>query len=87
MLWGSNRIQANGENLSFADLALAKSLEHNRSPKMMEKTNSVVEWDNIKAVLNEHYEVAKCKEGADAFPPAVDEVHAAPEMVSYSLRS
>ena len=58
-----------GENLSFADLAVAKSLEHNRSLKMMEKINGVVEWDNIEAVLNEHYEVGRSKEGADAFPP------------------
>jgi transposase, IS5 family len=75
-----------GENLSFADLAVAKSLEHNRSLKMMEKINDVVEWDNIEAVLNEHYAVGRSKEGADAFPPlATDQVHAAPEMVSYPL--
>ena len=42
-----------GENLSFADLAVAKSLEHNRSLKMMEKINGVVEWDNIEAVLTD----------------------------------
>jgi len=36
---------------------------------MMEKINDVVEWDNIEAVLNEHYEVGRSKEGADAFPP------------------
>jgi len=58
-----------GANLSFADLAITKSLEHNRSLKMMEKINDVVEWDNIEAVLNEHYEVGRSKEGADAFPP------------------
>ena len=58
-----------GEDLSFADLAVEKSLEHNRSLKMMEKINDVVEWDNIEAVLNEYYEVGRSKEGADAFPP------------------
>ena len=74
--------------MSFADLAIAKSLEHNRSLKMMEKINDVVAWDNIEAVLNEHYEIGRSKEGADAFPPlAADEVHAAPEMVSYPIRS
>ena len=30
-----------GENLSFADVAVLKSLEHNRSLKMMEKINEV----------------------------------------------
>ncbi|EFK08102.1 transposase, IS4 family [delta proteobacterium NaphS2] len=58
-----------GENLSFADLAVSKSLEQNRSVKMMEEINSVVNWENIEAVLLAHYEVGKSKEGADAFSP------------------
>ena len=58
-----------GKNLSFADLAVSKSLEHNRSVKMMEKINKVVKWKNIEALLLEHYEVGTSKEGADAFPP------------------
>jgi transposase, IS5 family len=58
-----------GKNLSFADLAVEKSLEHNRSLKMMEKINAVVDWENIEAVLLEHYEIGKSKEGADAFSP------------------
>jgi len=36
-----------GENLSFADVAVSKSLEHNRSLKMMEKINKVVKWKNF----------------------------------------
>ena len=43
-----------GENLSFADLAVTKSLEHNRSLKMMEKINKVVKWKNIDALLLEN---------------------------------
>ena len=58
-----------GENLSFADLAVSKSLEKNRSLKMMEKINKVVKWKNIEALLLEHYEVGKSEEGADAFSP------------------
>ena len=58
-----------GKNLSFADLAVSQSLEHNRSLKMMEKINKVVKWKNIEALLLEHYEVGTSKEGADAFPP------------------
>ena len=57
------------KNLSFADLAIAKSLAHNRSLKMMEKINAVVGWENIEALLLGHYEVGTSKEGADAFPP------------------
>jgi len=58
-----------GKNLSFADLAVSKSLENNRSLKMMEKINEVVKWRNIEAVLMEHYEVGTSKDGADAYPP------------------
>ena len=57
------------KNLSFADLAVSKSLENNRSLKMMEKINKVVKWKNIEALLMEHYEVGTSKEGADAYPP------------------
>jgi transposase, IS5 family len=58
-----------GEELSFADLAISKSLEHNRSLKMMEKINKVVKWEDIEALLMEHYEIGKSDEGADAYPP------------------
>ena len=58
-----------GKEISFADLAVSKSLEHNRSLKMMERINKVVNWRNIEAVLMEHYEVGTSKEGADAYPP------------------
>ena len=77
-----------GQNLSFADLAVTKSLEHNRSLKMMEKINKVVKWKNIDALLLEHYEVGKSEEGADAYPHIdVIEVYASPEMVPHSVRS
>ena len=58
-----------GREISFADLAVAKSLEHNRSVKMMERINKVVKWRNIEALLLEYYEVGKSEEGADAYPP------------------
>ena len=58
-----------GEAMSFADLAVRKSLEHNRSVKMMERINKVVRWKNIEAILLEHYEVGSSKEGADAYSP------------------
>ena len=58
-----------GKNLSFADLAVSKSMEDNRSVKMMERINKVFKWRNIEALLMEHYEVGTSKEGADGFPP------------------
>jgi hypothetical protein len=52
-----------------ADLAMRKSLEHNHSVKMMKKIDKVFNWNNIEALLMEHYEVGKSKEGADAYSP------------------
>ena len=58
-----------GKEISFADLAVERSLGHNRSVKMMNRINKVVSWKNIEALLKEYYEVGTSKEGADAFPP------------------
>jgi len=58
-----------GKEISFADLAVSKSLKHNRSVKMMERIDKVVDWRNIEALLGECYEVGTSKEGADAYPP------------------
>jgi transposase, IS5 family len=58
-----------GKEISFADLAISKSLEHNRSLKMMNRINEVVKWRNIEALLMEYYEAGKSEEGADAYPP------------------
>ena len=58
-----------GKDISFAELAVRRSLEHNRSVKMMDRINKVVSWKNIDALLREYYEVGVSKEGADAYPP------------------
>lgn len=58
-----------GEEISFADLAVSKSLEHNRSVKLMERINKVINWDNIEALLMEYYDIGISNEGADAYPP------------------
>lgn len=57
------------KGISFADLAVSKSLEHNRSLKMMNRINKVVNWKNVEAMLQEYYEVGTSKEGADAYAP------------------
>jgi IS5 family transposase len=44
-------------------------MEHNRSLKMMEKINQVIDWSKIEAVLLKHYAVGTTIEGADAYPP------------------
>jgi IS5 family transposase len=58
-----------GKNMSFADLAVTSSLEHNRSVKMMEEINKVVNWKHIEALLLEYYDQGKSTQGADAYPP------------------
>jgi IS5 family transposase len=57
-----------GKEISFADLAIRKSLEHNRSLKMMNNIEKVVKWRDIEALLMEHYETGTSNEGADAYP-------------------
>ena len=56
-------------NLGFADLALASSLQHNRSAKKMEELNNSINWNSVEDVLIGHYTVGTSGEGADAFPP------------------
>src|SRR4030042_4123042 len=58
-----------GEEISFADFAVSRSLEHNRSVKLMDRINEVVRWRNVEALLMEYYEIGKTIEGADAYPP------------------
>ena len=56
-------------NLTFAELSLMGSMEHNRSLKLMEKIDHLIDWSKIETLLMEHYTVGSSKEGADAYPP------------------
>ena len=53
----------------FADFALASSLKHNRSLKLMDKLHTSIDWNRINDVLVSHYTVGTSGEGADAYPP------------------
>ena len=55
-------------SLSFADLALASSLKHNRTLKTMEKLNKSIDWNRVEDILMSHYTVGLSGEGADAYP-------------------
>jgi hypothetical protein len=57
------------QNISFAEVALASSMENNRSLKMMEKVNQIINWSHVETLLMEHYQAGTSKEGADAYPP------------------
>ncbi|BBO73541.1 hypothetical protein DSCW_09580 [Desulfosarcina widdelii] len=57
------------KSLGFADLALASSLKHNRSLKLMNTLNEAIEWKRVEQILMAHYTVGTSGEGADAYPP------------------
>ena len=54
-------------NMTFAQVDLMTSMEHNRSLKMMEKINEAIDWSKIEAILLKHYTVGTTIEGADAY--------------------
>jgi len=37
-------------SLGFADLALADSMKHNRSLKLMEKLNAAIDWKRVENI-------------------------------------
>ena len=56
-------------NMTFAEVSLLKSMEHNRSLKRLEKINSVINWSQVEEILLSHYTVGTSREGADAYSP------------------
>jgi len=57
------------QKMGFAELALASSMEKNRSLQTLEQLNKVINWSKIENILLKHYKIGKSKEGADAYPP------------------
>jgi len=45
------------KNISFANSALASSLEHNRSLKNMERMDRAIGWSSVESILMSHYNV------------------------------
>ncbi len=56
-------------SIGFADFALASSLKHNRSLKLMEKLDNAIDWSRVEAILLGHYTVGNSGEGANAYSP------------------
>ena len=56
-------------SLGFADFALASSLKHNRSFKLMENIKNSIEWKRIEKILLADYKAGTSKGGAKAYPP------------------
>ena len=57
------------QNMTFAEVSLLKSMEHNRSLKRLEKINQVINWSKVEEILMAHYTVGISREGADAYSP------------------
>ena len=57
------------KGISFAEGALLRSMENNRSVKIMERINKAVNWENREALLHEYYHIGQSHEGADAYSP------------------
>lgn len=57
------------KSISLAVVALLRSMEHNRSVKMMERINKVANSQTIEAPFREYYPVGLSHERADACPP------------------
>lgn len=55
--------------LSFADIALFNSIDHNQAIKRMDKINGVVNWTPIESLLLRDYPVGKSSEGNFAYHP------------------
>ena len=58
-------------NMTFAEVDLKGSMEHNRSLKMMERINEAIDWSKIEPILMKHYPIGTSSEGADAYSPMV----------------
>ena len=53
-----------GNFIGQADLALASSLKHNRSLKLMENLNASIDWSRIETILMCNYTAGTSTEGA-----------------------
>jgi IS5 family transposase len=56
-------------SIGFADFALASSMKHNRSLKLMKTLDKSINWSRIEEILLSHYTVGTSAQGADAYPP------------------
>jgi len=41
-------------NMTFAEVSLLRSMEHNRRPKRLEKINQVINWSKVEEILMAH---------------------------------
>ena len=58
-------------NMTFAEMSLLSSMDHNRNLKRLEKISQIIDWSQVRGILDAHYTVGTSREGADADSPAV----------------
>lgn len=57
--------------MTFAEISLLRSMDHNRALGRMTKIDAAIDWSKIESVLMKHYTVGASREGADAYPPII----------------
>jgi len=58
-------------NLSFTDLSLFSSMEHNRAIERMDAINAITDWSKIERLIMKNYPVGKSAEGNAAYSPLI----------------
>jgi hypothetical protein len=54
---------------SFADIAVQKFAEKNRSMLFLHQVNNTINWQPVEELLFKYYETGKAKDGERAYPP------------------
>jgi IS5 family transposase len=56
-------------NLTFAEMSHISFMENNRILKRIEKISQLIDWSQVRELLDANYSVGRSKEGADAYSP------------------
>ena len=54
---------------SFADIAVQKFADRNRSMLFLRQVNSTIDWQPVQDLLFKYYETGQTKKGERAYPP------------------
>lgn len=57
------------QNFSFADIAINKNADRNRSLIFLRKVDNTIDWEPVEKLLMEYYHIGKSKEGERAYSP------------------
>ncbi len=57
------------QSFSFADIAIQKNADKNRSLIFLRKVEKTIDWQTVQKLLPKYYQTGKAKEGERAYPP------------------